>query len=81
MQAAEGWDKILQRDHVDAFLLPAEDSPAVVQLLRTSHEWTETYRDDVALIFRRRSADHATKTRNTGDQQAARVPGHDLSRG
>ncbi|MFN8710135.1 MAG: hypothetical protein ACK526_05590 [Planctomyces sp.] len=53
MSATSGWSEILQRDEVDAVILPVSEPPSVLQQLQSHPQWKQTYRDDVAVVFQR----------------------------
>lgn len=55
-----GWDKTLSENRITAVLVPVEQP--LVSLLDRSRDWHVVYRDEVAILFQRSSADagHAT---------------------
>ena len=52
MNAAEGWQSILNNYHVEWAILPSRD--AIVQALKSDPEWERVYSDATAVILRRK---------------------------
>lgn len=62
MGGEEDWNRILQRDQVQAVLVPSTEPPRIVQHLQASPDWEQAYRDEVAQVFMRRQTTAAAIT-------------------
>jgi len=47
------WESLLDEDQVNLLMLSLHTQPTLVQVVETSSQWCEQYRDDDAVIFSR----------------------------